>query len=359
MSKLLKFVKRAQNKIGRKVLDVKMFTIVLSRILDRKPDSIKPGKSIWLDINDNYERYTYILTKYFEIEGFQVYIKANPKFILSLGDPYAKSIVQENHTIFSFVKPEHAVAVFSDKSSGSKIISNDYFSTIYNKSDNNSYHIPLGMHPNMYKGLWNATQPIADRIFSVFFAGDFNEVSYKRLKRQSKFKMADRIALKYLLKTLPNAIFPKTYQELNKLEKHQVHIVDRTNFDIPQEALRSTISKYNFFIACPGVAMPLSHNIFEAMSVGTTPILHKDYANMFNPALIDLENALIYEDETFLDVIKKAIEIPEEEATNMNRSTLAYYNEHLTPKAIVQKLTDNNIKTYFLNAERASVARLQ
>jgi hypothetical protein len=357
MSKLLKFVKRAQNKIGRKVLDVKMFTVVLSRILKKKQDSNKSGKSIWLDINDNYERYTYILTKYFEIEGFKVYMKANPMFILSLGDPYAKSIVEENQTIFSFLKPEHAVATFSDKNSDSKLISNDYFSTIYNKSDN-SYHIPLGMHPNMYKGLWNANQPVTNRIFSVFFAGDFNEVSYKRLKRQSKFKMADRITLKYLLKTLPNTMFPKTYQELNELGKYQIHIVDRTNFDIPQEALRSTISQYNFFIACPGVAMPLSHNIFEAMSVGTTPILHKDYANMFNPALIDHENALIYEDETFLDVIKQAIGIPDEDAAKMNRHTLEYYNQHLTPKAIVQKLIDNDTNTYYLNAERASVARL-
>jgi hypothetical protein len=50
--------------------------------------------------------------------------------------------------------------------------------------------------------------------------------------------------------------------------------------------------------------MPLCHNVIEAMSVGTIPIIQKEYAALY-PNLTDNENAVIFNDLEHLDSILK------------------------------------------------------
>jgi hypothetical protein len=358
MNRLRHLNKKVLAKIGRKILDVRLFIKYLLRSSKAKNELVKPA--IYLDLEGNsYVRYSYILSKYFEIEGYTVYFKPGIRFMLSLGAPYARLIFEEHETRFSNTIPPKMVVAFSDRKKGRagfRPISNDYFSTIY-AHDPTSYHIPIGMHPNMYKlGLWNAPVKEAGRVQSIFFAGSFNEVEYKRLANNSKFKMLDRLSLGRQLKKLPNTSFPETHADLMANRRiGQIDIVDKAFFSIPMDLLRQTISGYAYFIACPGVDMPLSHNVIEAMSVGTIPIIHQAYAKMFSPELEDYKDAITYEDSNFSEKLAEAIALPADKVEKMNENVKAYYEANLTPKAVVANMINPKYERFFMNAERTSV----
>ena len=55
--------------------------------------------------------------------------------------------------------------------------------------------------------------------------------------------------------------------------------------------LRPTLAKFRYYMAYPGVFMPFSHNVFEAMSVGCIPIIEDKYADLFQPKLEHLKNS--------------------------------------------------------------------
>jgi hypothetical protein len=364
MKSLRKLLTRITNKLGRKLYDVYLFLLFLKRHLNKEYSRPSTAPCVWLDINGNsYVRYSYTLTKYFELQGYQVYMRPNASFLLSLGDNYARLILQENKTKFSAKKPENAVAAYSDRvknQPGLKFISNDYFSSIYEKNES-SYHIPIGSHPNMYrKGTWNTPLVPGKRTASIFFAGNFDELEYKRLEAENKFKMMDRVRIGTLIRSLPNCRFPKSAEELlGNQEAGKIDIVDKANFTVPSDTLRQTISGYYYFLACPGVAMPLSHNVYEAMSAGTIPIIHKSYATMFEPSLEHRVNAIFYDDDTLLEAVKEALEVPVELLQQMVINVNSYYTNHLTPEAIVRELISPKYKTCFLNAERRSTELFQ
>lgn len=360
MADLKKLSKQVKDKLHRKYLDVDLFLTHLKRKA-AKTAAVPNGKpAVWMDLSGNsYVRFSYIAAKYLQIEGYQVFYRPNLKFMLSLGAPYARLLIHENEVVFSKEIPKNAVAVFSDHQSkklGCKSISNDYFSTIF-RHDKRAYHIPIGMHPNMYKrGLWNAPVSVAERKRSIFFAGNFNAAVYKRLSKNKKFDMVDRVEIGRMLGKLPNCTFPKSYDEL--IANHadgRIDIVQQANFKVPMEMLRPIIARYAYFIACPGVDMPLSHNLIEAMSVGAIPIIHQEYSDMLVPQLQDMNNALIYNNDNFMEVIQKALQLGQDQIAEMSEKVTAYYDLHLTPKGIVEKLISPDFDEYFLNAERTSV----
>ena len=360
MADFKRLYKQIIDKLQRKALDVELYMTYLKRKTNNTAARPSGKPALWFDLNGNsYVRFSYIMAKYLEIEGYETVFKPNLKFMLSLGAPYARYLMAENTVIFSDDMPKNTVAVFSENQSkklGCKSISNDYFSTIF-KHRKQTYHIPIGMHPNMYrKGLWNAPVSYAERKQSIFFAGNFNAAVYKRLSKNRKFAMVDRVEIGKMLRTLPNCTFPKSYDAL--IENHadgRIDIVQQANFKVPMEMLRPIIARYAFFIACPGVDMPLSHNLIEAMSVGAIPIIHQEYADMLAPELEDMHNALIYTNDNFLQIIQKALNLSQEQVAEISENVIHYYNLHLTPKGIVEKLISPQFDEYFLNAERTSV----
>jgi uncharacterized Zn-finger protein len=360
MPELKKLTKQVKDKLYRKYLDVNLLLTHMKRKVANTAAGPNGKPAVWIDLSGNsYVRFSYLTAKFLQIEGY----KPNIKFMLSLGAPYARLLIHENEVVFSNEIPKNAVAVFSDHQSGRlgcKSISNDYFSSIF-EHRKRSYHIPIGMHPNMYmKGLWNAPVSVEERKRSIFFAGNFNAAVYKRLSKNKKFAMVDRVEIGRMLGSLPNCTFPKSYDELiNNHADGKIDIVQQGNFTVPMEVLRPTIARYAFFIACPGVDMPLSHNLIEAMSVGAIPIIHQEYSDMLAPQLQDMTNALIYNNENFMVVIQKALLLDTAQITAMAAQVKSYYDLHFTPKGIVEKLVSPDFDEYFLNAERTSVGMMQ
>ncbi|TCJ19322.1 hypothetical protein EPD60_02570 [Flaviaesturariibacter flavus] len=358
MESLSRILFKVRRKLRKKWRDVTLFHSYLTRRSPGRSSTAAPA--VWFDLTNNtYVRYLYILFKYFESAGYQVYVNGNLRFLLSLGDDYSRFIIEEEKVLFSAEPPAGAIT-FTDgrrRTPEQRQLSNDYFRE---EPGPGTYHIPIGMHPHMYKyGWWNAPVDDGNRQRSVFFAGNFDANDYKIFSATGRFTMMDRLAMAGAVAELPECRFPKSAGELESGRRHgTIDIVDKANFVVEQSELRPTIAQYAFFIACPGVFMPLSHNIYEAMSVGTIPILHEEYAQLFAPALVDGKNAVVFHNGNFTEKLREALAYPEEQAATMVGQVKAYYRKHLSPEAIVNELVNGRPRALYLNAEKTSIGLL-
>lgn len=98
-----------------------------------------------------------------------------------------------------------------------------------------------------------------------------------------------------------------------------------------------TIAKADFFLCPPGIVMPMSHNIVEAMAVGTIPITN--YPEWMDPPLQDGINCLAFEDLDDLFVaLDRAIEMSPPEIETMRRHVLDYYETYLRSDRFVRRV---------------------
>jgi hypothetical protein len=356
MESVSRLLFKVRRKLRKKLRDVALFRHYLAR--RGRPQPRLSEKAVWFDLHNNsYVRYLYILFKYFESAGYQVYLNGNLRFLLSLGDDYSRFIIEEGHVQFAATPPEGALRFTDGTLKGALSLSNDYF---LEGPGPGCYHIPIGMHPHMYKyGWWNAPYDDSQRQHSVFFAGNFDPNDYKIFSSSGKFTMMDRLTMAKELYALKECRFPKSFAELTGEQRPgSVDVVDKANFIVEQSDLRPIIARYAFFIACPGVFMPLSHNIYEAMSVGTVPIIHEEYAQLFAPALADGHNAVLFNNDNFTEKLREALAYPAEKVATMVQQAKEYYLRHLAPAAIVDELFKGGDRRIYLNAEKSSIAKL-
>jgi hypothetical protein len=116
------------------------------------------------------------------------------------------------------------------------------------------------------------------------------------------------------------------------------------------EALREC----DFVLSPPGICMPISHNLIEAMFCGAVPITNAG-AFMAEP-LSDGETCLEFKDvEGLVSVIKRVLAMDEGELAQMRNSVRDYYNRFLDSKAILENLIHTNDLKIIVNAEEKSV----
>jgi glycosyltransferase involved in cell wall biosynthesis len=321
-------------------------------------------KSIFLDIKNNvYNRYLYLFVKFLHLQGYSVIIQAHPvtlRYIRHFDQSFL--IIKEKIATFSWIKPPGCQLYLSDSASTSKLTA-DYFSNlVLNYPAENDYYIPMSMHPRMYhEGWWNEKYVTTKRYRSVFFAGNADRGHYSISEKENVFSIIDRIQLYDLLVEQPCTFVPKTIEELEeKSADHQIVLVTKQRFMVPMARLRHVLANYSFFLACPGFVMPFSHNVIEAMSVGTIPIIQSNYAKLFQPPLQHGYDALLYENETsLLNQIDQALRLDEEQIARISKNALAYYEQYLTPKSVIQNLLKQEYNHIYLMAELPSVELLK
>lgn len=107
----------------------------------------------------------------------------------------------------------------------------------------------------------------------------------------------------------------------------------------PKEYLEK-VALADFFICPPGWLMPHSHNMVEAMSVGTIPITN--YAKYVKPALEPGTNCLSFNSTNELrDAIQKALNMSEENIGEMRKRVIHYYDTFLDPGSFGKELRRN------------------
>ena len=97
------------------------------------------------------------------------------------------------------------------------------------------------------------------------------------------------------------------------------------------------MSRSDFAICPPGWLMPHSHNLIEAMSVGTIPITN--YHAYMRPSLTPDGNCLAFSTrEELEEVIDFALRMPPAEIERLRAGVISYYEEYIEPERFGKKL---------------------
>lgn len=322
-------------------------------------------KTVYIDITQvDKNRYLYALIKFFKLNDYTIYLPKNKSLISTLcknrGEfKYASLILKGD---FKVGIPKIKGALFITKEQ----LSNDYFNDEL-KFNKENYHVPISQYPLMYDSLdVEANLDIlTKRKRSVFMAGNFNPELYNNISKNGFFKILSR-------KEIVDFVYEQDYyqpldsvESLNKFIEHdldfKVILIDKAkDFSIGLQDLKKVLKQFDFFMALPGIVIPQSHNLIEAMSMGCIPIIHKTYADLFYPALQHYRTAIVYETKNELDVmIRAALDLNERDVNNLRKNILLYYETYLTPKAVVDTIVNNNFGKIIIQAEYTSLNLLK
>ncbi|WP_312075179.1 hypothetical protein [Chryseobacterium sp.] len=324
-----------------------------------------PDKAVLVNFQNPqlYHRFFYLLLKFYQLAGYTVFYPMSFSMYRNIRnkDRYMALLLHEKNllNINTENMPEDII-ILKDS-----MFSADYFKDYFENDNktNKSFYVPMSFHPYMYYFQhWNIpVEEPAQRHHTVFCYGNFDKNAYLEI-RKTGFKVASRTEILEFLKENPNFISVKSSSEIeNKSVELSGKLVFamRENYQIDMKDIRPLLSKFNFYLCCPGVVMPLCHNVVEAMSVGTIPIIEKEYAEVMYPNLEHLKNAIIFNDLKELEELLQNIifKISQEEISEMRENSLIYYKEFLTPEGMIKNLNKNisEGRKIYLQAEHRSV----
>jgi len=139
---------------------------------------------------------------------------------------------------------------------------------------------------------------------------------------------------------------------LASADAHSFVLCETQHCNIPGKRWLDALAKADFFLACPGVGMPLCHNLIEALAAGAVPILQ--YAAYLPQPLEDGVNCLAFTDPAGLgDAIRRAVAMAPEEIRRLRANVRRYHDTYLAPGRFANLLFSGLLrKTLLLNAYR-------
>lgn len=226
------------------------------------------------------------------------------------------------------------------------LIDFDYYDA--QKNHARGVFMPFYLHPNIYRStLYRRVVEMRSkpRTIRVVFDGSLND-SYERIRRYSiltrneivdavldnfprdSVEVTNRKHLDLARRSGEHSIvIAATYNSRNTLKKHLLDQHEYLDF----------VAESDFFLCAPGL-IPHSHNIVEAMSVGTVPILN--YGHLFQPPLTDgLHGFFFSTTADLVSVIRRVLAMTEAEINDMRRHAAEFYDTKLSPSAWVQQLS--------------------
>lgn len=303
-----------------------------------------------------YARYFFSFVKFLDIEGMTVGMRFRPETLHRLKrSQYANMVLSER--LVSLVGASREEPLIGDKAGRIRIEPFDFLPS----RDPDVLDIPMAQHPLMYaRGLWNQpTHPPHSRP-TILFIGNSDAEAYSRITREGLFDVVGRPRLQEVLKADGCVRMVTDECELASMEAGRVIVADTSTCCIPMESFRQTLSTFGFFLCAPGAVMPLCHNLIEAMSVGTIPLIQRSYAELLNPALEHGRNAIIFEGESDVtDRVREISRMPSTEIAAMKQRVLDYYDGNLTPRAVVGKVLRKGLKTIRMLAGEKSLELLR
>lgn len=334
----------------------------------RKLKSYTPqetGKNLFVNFENPqlYHRFFYLLLKFYKISGYNIYYPMSFSKFRNLRnkDQYLAFTVKEKN--FLIADRNKIPADFTEINDG--MFSPDYFDHYFNRNNEISsvFHIPMSFHPLMYHtAIWdNSVNTDRERLNSIFCYGNFDEKAYSEIKR-TDFRVVPRTEILSFFKQKKQFAPIKSKDRIiaadSDLNEKFVFAI-KEDFQVEMKDIRELLSYFNFYLCCPGVVMPLCHNVVEAMSVGTIPLIEKEYAQVMYPNLQNGVNAVIFDDLNHLNQIleDEIFNLSEEEILSLKKNVLQYYHMHLTPESVVKNINKSihDKKLIYLQAEHRSV----
>ncbi|SKB76394.1 hypothetical protein SAMN05660903_02459 [Salegentibacter salinarum] len=330
-------------------------------ILKRFESVPKNQKKVFIEIDHiTLNRYLYNFIKFFTLNNYTVYIPKNKRVISVLNQKkgefvYGSWILKERVRIG---EPENADLVI-----GKNQLSNNYF----RGKVGNSYHVPMSEYPGIYRhGFFNEVESIQlKRKRSIFMSGNIDAAFYNNISKAGFFEIPSRSQVADFLKKKPYSLEFNNLLELksfiNEEADYKVVLVDTSKqFRIPLKELKNILQKFNFYLALPGILIPQSHNLIEAMSVGCIPVIHRTYAELMFPPLKNMETALVYDSWSELDeIILYSFNLEKSILNSLRENVLEYFSKYLSPGAVVKKIEENDFSTIYIQAEEESLTLLK
>lgn len=352
----------------RGLTNLKNLGLFLRFISSKPTPTDKAKRKIYVDLaNPRLERYYYLLLKFFELADCQVNVKMSPWLLLNLRN-YSDLIYNLENLKMVLFPPKHFdlwltanKKLFSQKNV--LLVDINYFTS---KKAADEYVFPYNMHPEVYESGWYKSIPIlrqVEKSIKVFFGGNTG-VGYGNPDIPKLFGKITRNEIVAYLEEFSDKdkltnITTKEEANLLLSGKSFEFVLAKKPFITPENWLK-VLAQSKFYIALPGFSMPFSHNVIEAMSVGTIPILQ--YPEMLTPPLTDIVDCLKFDSEKdLIDKINLALNLDTEKISAMRENVLKYYDENLEPKTAVNKLFDKlpTVRKLYLNVEHISVAELK
>lgn len=181
-----------------------------------------------------------------------------------------------------------------------------------------------------------ATRP-RRRSMTLFFSGTVDDEHYAAAARFSILTRPPIIDRLQRGLEKPDAAGLRDRVEINL--QHDVSQTEiKHRFTLPEYLAR--LADADFTLCPPGCGMPHSHNIVEAMAVGTIPITN--YAGHMVPPLTHGVDCLAFDTLDELDVIISSLmTIDQASIERMRRAVIDYYDRHLDPAAVGARLVAN------------------
>ena len=213
------------------------------------------------------------------------------------------------------------------------------------------HNLSYFMHPFQYtSGLIESIYSLRlknKRNFKIFFSGNTSQESYNSSLINKRFCIKNRIELLNLIycdTLIPYKLeFSKSLDHSSLQNKIVVNSWEwshsksfNLNNRVDSDKWLLTLADSSFFICCPGLIMPFSHNAIEAMSVRCIPVL--EYSHLFTPPLLNNINCISFNGENLIEILVNLINMDEVFIENMRKEVIKYYDDFLSPKAMVNKV---------------------
>jgi hypothetical protein len=297
-------------------------------------------------LNRDMGRYSFILCQMLKFSGFKVVVKLDPRFFLN-EVPYKQMLLAQDFTkVRGSNAPNRAVLLHGPGEKRKQLNFICSYKLIDEQID--AYYLPYTLHPRFYRTFSDNTNfdacRKASRATRIIFSGNFERSLYnnKVLKDNfgwtiSRVDILDHVKSAY--KDDPRILYAPTqkhfYDLLRQAESRSKFIIAEVKTD-PEDWLK-ILSSGDFYLCLPGMGMPWSHNAFEAMAVGTIPIIQ--YNHLFNPLLVHQENCLAYHDfDSFNTALELALNMKPEEVECMKANVIAYYDAYISTKQIIKRI---------------------
>jgi hypothetical protein len=198
---------------------------------------------------------------------------------------------------------------------------------------------PVHVSPDLRERL--ARLRAGRRCMRVFFSGDMegytrNHIKYPgpKLPRLEvintiRERLGDRVVFVQNQETLEQVLAAKFVDKCV--------ILDTSKLRVPDQEWLGVLSKAEFFLAPPGIVMPMCHNSVEALAVGAVPVIN--YAEWFDPNLESMRNCIAFDEkQSLIDGLGKILAMDETRIAELRKQSIAYYDSHLSAESFMTRI---------------------
>lgn len=301
-------------------------------------------------------RYLFVLAKYLRIAGYRLQLLGNDRLIARLATgKFARLLLEQDLvrlvTEHPALTPDlilHDAAAAMKAPAAKRQISLVMGRRLTHAPASYDMLFPYMLHPKFYA---NDTYRDVDalrrqpRTIRLFFAGN-NSERYVDDSFPRRYGISCRTTL------LARLFEGLTSDEMVRITPENVEQLDSKNLGgsfvfvdvlsgvrVAKDQWLQTLGRCNFFLACPGVDMPLAHNLVEAMSVGCIPVTES--GSYFDPPLRPGIECIAHQGHDIAATVRSLVTMDTGRILQMRANVLDYYDTYLSPAAFQRRILEH------------------